>query len=333
MRKTIFVLILGVACMNATAQTASNLLPNGDFSYTNQLIGWTDLGPGRMAFNGGIDATGGSVSGSMSLISPQVPIIAPPLFTAETAKSSCFAVSRGAPYSLGGQVQGGAEFGAADATFSCTAYSTTDCSGNSVDDLPPSVAPAAFGSSSFSSLQTVSGNLDASARSANCSAKLEIGYSDGSAFATANFDDLFFVSTPPLPSTIALDGYLSGSWYDPSQSGQGFDLDFTDQQNQLVAYWFSFTPDGKSPMWLYAQGTYDSSANSVTIPAAILSGTRFSPNFNPAAVQRTLWGTLTFTFSDCNHGNVSWNSTVPGYGSGSFPIVRLTRIKGAACPQ
>jgi len=42
---------------------------------------------------------------------------------------------------------------------------------------------------------------------------------------------------------------------------------------------------------------------------------------------------LTFTFADCNNGAVSWNSTLPGYGSGTVPIVRLTQIAGMACPK
>jgi hypothetical protein len=42
---------------------------------------------------------------------------------------------------------------------------------------------------------------------------------------------------------------------------------------------------------------------------------------------------LTFVFSDCNHGQAIWNSIVPGYGSGSMPIARLTHIRGTTCPQ
>jgi hypothetical protein len=323
MRKTISVLILGVACMSATAQTASNLLPNGDFSNAAQLSGWTSLGSGTMQFSTA-DANGNSASGSMILSSGSY-------FQKGTAISSCFAVSPGKAFSIGGQVKGsstiGLSFYGAETSFACSTYATANCTGNVLDSPMVSMVSS---QTSFMAFPTTNGTTNAMAVSANCTVNAGVlPNSVATQFDTGvgYFDNLFF--TP----AITLDGYLSGSWYDPSQSGQGFDLDFTDQQNQLVAYWFSFTPDGKSPMWLYAQGTYDSSSNAVTIPVAIVSGTRFSPNFNPADVQRTLWGTLTFTFSDCNHGNVSWNSTVSGYGSGSFPIVRLTRIRGTACPQ
>jgi len=61
-------------------------------------------------------------------------------------------------------------------------------------------------------------------------------------------------------------------------------------------------------------------------------GGRFPPNFDPAHLQGQPWGTLTFTFSDCNHGAVSWQSDIAGYGSGSMPIVRLTMPAGLSCP-
>ena len=42
-------------------------------------------------------------------------------------------------------------------------------------------------------------------------------------------------------------------------------------------------------------------------------------------------GTLTFRFSDCNHGHVDWNSSVPGYGSGGMDLTRLTLPAGLTC--
>jgi hypothetical protein len=132
-----------------------------------------------------------------------------------------------------------------------------------------------------------------------------------------------------------LGGYMSGNWFDPSpnQSGHGFQLEFTDQANTVVAIWFVYAPDGKSQNWIYAQGTYDATKNSVTLTAVTLTGAMFPPHFDSHQVQQAPWGTLTFTFSDCNTGTASWNSTVAGYGSGSIPISRLTHIAGTVCPQ
>jgi hypothetical protein len=145
---------------------------------------------------------------------------------------------------------------------------------------------------------------------------------------------------------ITLGGYLSGNWFNSAQPRHGFQLEFTNQpdgtvlsENEMVAIWFVYTPDGTGQQnWIYAQGPYDSTQNTVTLPATIFHGARFPfplTNYNPADVKGSLgdWGSLTFTFTDCNNGTASWNSMVAGYGNGSIPITRLTSIQGTTCPH
>ncbi|WP_165371530.1 plastocyanin/azurin family copper-binding protein [Pseudolysobacter antarcticus] len=137
---------------------------------------------------------------------------------------------------------------------------------------------------------------------------------------------------PPAPTTIG--GYLSGNWYNQTQSGSGFQLEVTSNANQMVAIWFVFAPGGGS-QWIYAQGTYDPTSSTITMPAALVQNGKFpfpASNYVASDIQKAAWGTLTFTFSDCNTGVASWNSTVTGYGSGSIPITRLTQIAGTVCP-
>lgn len=132
-------------------------------------------------------------------------------------------------------------------------------------------------------------------------------------------------------SFALLDGYMSGNWYDPARSGQGLQLEFTDQNNTVLAVWFVFGPDG-GQNWIYAQGTYDSTKTTVTLPAVIMTGTRFPPLFKSSDVQSTPWGSMTLAFADCNHGTLTWTSTLPGYGTGSMSLNRLTTIRGTKCP-
>ncbi len=131
---------------------------------------------------------------------------------------------------------------------------------------------------------------------------------------------------------VTIDGYMSGNWFDPAQSGQGFQIEFTSQANTAVAIWFTFAPDGSGQRWIYAQGSYDNTKNTVTLSAVLPTGAKFPPNFQSSDVTNTPWGTITFTFTSCSAGTASWNSTLPGYGSGSLPISRLTRIAGTTCP-
>jgi plastocyanin len=148
--------------------------------------------------------------------------------------------------------------------------------------------------------------------------------------------------------TINLGGYLSGNWFMPTQGGgQGFQLEFTNFQNDMIAIWFAFTPagstanDGSGQNWIYSEGPYNPTTNTVTLPSILLSGARFPPNFHPTDVHRvpndaSTWGTITFTFTDCSNGTVSWHSTLAGYDQANDTpqaIQRLTQIAGTTCPQ
>ncbi len=146
--------------------------------------------------------------------------------------------------------------------------------------------------------------------------------------------------------SIVLGGYLSGNWYNPGQGGHGFQIEFTNSIDSasgkpiMLAVWFVYTPDGTGQNWIYAQGPYDAATGRVTLPAVLLGGARFPPNFNSADVRETTgaghWGTLTFAFTDCNNGTASWHSDVAGYNAANdvpLSIARLTQIAGTSCPQ
>ena len=149
--------------------------------------------------------------------------------------------------------------------------------------------------------------------------------------AALNAGDSPFAYFTITQSSTSVDGYMSGNWYDPARSGQGIQLEFTDQNNTALAVWFLFGPDG-GQNWIYAQGTYDSTKATVTLPATMKTGARFPPLFKPSDVQSTSWGSVTLAFTDCNNGTLYWNSTLPGYAIGSMPISRLTSIRGTKCP-
>jgi sugar lactone lactonase YvrE len=144
------------------------------------------------------------------------------------------------------------------------------------------------------------------------------------------------VSTGGTITTIAGNGAtgaigpsFTGSWYDPAQSGHGLVLEVL-PDNNLLAYWFTFNPAGNQQAWFGGVGTY--SGNTATISNVEQpTGGRWIPNFNPATIVRNPWGTLTITFTDCNHGKVNFTS-VFGYGSGSMDLTRLTQPAGLTCP-
>ena len=77
-------------------------------------------------------------------------------------------------------------------------------------------------------------------------------------------------------------------------------------------------------------GTYDGNTAAIT-DVELPTGGRWIPNFDRNQIVRDAWGTLTFTFTDCNHGRVDFNSVL-GYGTGSMSLTRLTQPAGLRCP-
>ena len=129
-----------------------------------------------------------------------------------------------------------------------------------------------------------------------------------------------------VPAAIG-PGY-TGAWFDPAQSGHGLFIEVL-PGNQIQAAWFTFDPAGTQQSWFVGVGTY--SGNTATVTSVVQpTGGRWIPNFEPAQVTNNTWGSLTFTFTDCNHGKVDFVSTL-GYGAGSMNLTRLTQPVGLTC--
>ena len=138
-----------------------------------------------------------------------------------------------------------------------------------------------------------------------------------------------FATNAAAASPVAIGSGFTGAWYDPQQSGHGLFLEVL-PPNNLLAWWFTFTPDGAQQAWFGGVGTI--SGNTATVPVNLTSGGRWIPNFDPAKIVNDPWGTFTFTFTDCNTGRVDFTSTSPGYGSNHMDLTRLTLPAGLTCP-
>jgi Kelch motif protein len=131
---------------------------------------------------------------------------------------------------------------------------------------------------------------------------------------------------PVPPGTIV--PAFTGSWFDPAQNGHGLLIEVL-PNNQFLAAWFAFNPAGTQQAWFVGTGTYI--GNTATISDVVEpTGGRWIPNFDASNVVNNPWGTLKFTFTDCNNGKVDFASTL-GYGSGSMNLTRLTQPAGLAC--
>lgn len=137
-------------------------------------------------------------------------------------------------------------------------------------------------------------------------------------------------ATPPPPAFAITPG-ITGSWYNNTQSGHGFNVEVL-ANNLMVAVWYVFDSSGNN-LWLTGVGNY--SGNTAALTVTQVTGGFFPPAFDQTKIVRGNWGTLTMTFTDCNNGTATWapidtvHFSAP---SSPFAITRLTSVGGLACP-
>lgn len=133
---------------------------------------------------------------------------------------------------------------------------------------------------------------------------------------------------PPPQEPFEVSTGHSGLFFNPERSGEGFMID-TLPDGRALMLWFTY--DEGQPMWLIAMGeTVDASI--VLDEVYVTDGGQFGPDFDPAAVNNILWGSIVIDFDHCDQGTVSYSSDI-GQGSGQFQLIRLSNIAGLACGQ
>lgn len=122
----------------------------------------------------------------------------------------------------------------------------------------------------------------------------------------------------------------SGSFYDPNRSGEGIFVEVLDNGSAVIIF-YTYTPDGKQ-FWFISSGvqiTGNTLTASMVYPA---STTGFGSQFDPNEIDLQPWGTLTLEYQPgCSQVNVSYSSTVAGFGNGTYNYQRLTQPAGTVC--
>ena len=149
----------------------------------------------------------------------------------------------------------------------------------------------------------------------------------------------YAAAAQPLP----ISGYMSTTWTNPNQDGEGFFLQVYDDRNTttrtLAFGWFTYDDLGL-PFWLYGDASLNIGDNTVTVSTYYYSGGIFVPPYTPGnppspPVQGTYWGTVNLSFPDCGHMNVAYNgaaSAVKGpSGSGNVVFYRVANVNGLVC--
>jgi len=110
---------------------------------------------------------------------------------------------------------------------------------------------------------------------------------------------------------------VSGSWYEPSTSGQGFVIDILPLNNLLAAYWFTYPVEGGARDWYLATG--DINGDSVELTIYQTENGLFD---EASLVETNAVGSAQLEFLSC--GAARWTYQVDTLGlSGEIPLQRI----------
>jgi len=130
----------------------------------------------------------------------------------------------------------------------------------------------------------------------------------------------------------AINAGVSGSWYNADLDGQGWVIEVLKTKsgvNNLLFYFYGYEDNGDR-LWLL--GISDiADGSEFTVDVLRTNGMGFGNNFDPGSFSAESIGSMTFTFSDCNTGNVDFTPSGADLSAFSIPVTRLTGIAMADC--
>ncbi|MGA9575685.1 MAG: thrombospondin type 3 repeat-containing protein, partial [Lysobacterales bacterium] len=119
---------------------------------------------------------------------------------------------------------------------------------------------------------------------------------------------------------------VTGFWYDPATSGQGFVLHPIDDQRTTLTF-YGFQNDGR-PLWLTGVAENElQMSHTQTVTMYVTSGGNFG-NFTRDDITEEPWGTLDITFDTCSKATAEFEGID---GQQTLDMVRLTRLEGLDC--
>jgi YVTN family beta-propeller protein len=120
---------------------------------------------------------------------------------------------------------------------------------------------------------------------------------------------------------------LTGSWYEPATSGQGFGIEvFPDRSSgkgQALLTWFTFDSvlgGAERQRWYTVQGQVATGQSTASLTIYRNTGGNFNA---PPATDAQAIGTATLSFDTCSSGRLSYTFTDGSGRAGAIPLTRL----------
>jgi len=123
------------------------------------------------------------------------------------------------------------------------------------------------------------------------------------------------------------EGGMSGFFYDASADGHYVTVQRLDWGSALVV-WNTFDKNGQAA-WIYAIG--EASGNHIHAQGAQNLGGVLQPGGAPTGSHGVVWGDIDIDLPNCFGGTFSYNSPLPNFGSGQFPLNRLAFLGDLDC--
>lgn len=142
------------------------------------------------------------------------------------------------------------------------------------------------------------------------------------------------IASAPVNVTVVAAGVnldqhgITGSWYNPSTSGQGLEIEvYPDAVGQgqgvLFAGWFTYDVTAAGGRrWYALQGNIGASNPVATL--SIFTDEGGNLNAPPVVSPGPVLGTATLSLSDCTHASLIYQFTDGSNRSGTIPLTRLT---------
>jgi len=122
---------------------------------------------------------------------------------------------------------------------------------------------------------------------------------------------------------------LSGNWFDPSTSGQGFIVEVNPSAPVLYFAWYTYALMGQlsgvsGQRWFTGQAAYTAGARQQTVTLYETAGGIFD-TATPAGQTTTPVGTATLAFSSCSSATLNYAFT-GGANTGLSGVIALSRL-------
>jgi hypothetical protein len=130
-----------------------------------------------------------------------------------------------------------------------------------------------------------------------------------------------------LEPTSLAEGGINGFYFNPSDDGHYIYIQETDFTTLVM--WNTFDSEGNQA-WIYGTGTLES-GKAIVAEAYINRAGGLTPDGLIADVEAKEWGHLIVDMESCTNGLIDYQSVLPEFGSGQFPIERLAYVKQLGC--